>query len=137
MGVSEAFVTSELARVRPWLEPALAETNPLWTWADVCAAVLGDRAQLWAGDKSAMVTTVSDYHSTGERVIEVWLGGGDLDDLVSRGMPIAERWAKDAGCTQAHIVGRPGWARALASHGFAPWALTVRKILSPPDRTVN
>jgi hypothetical protein len=76
-----------------------------------------------------MLTQVNTYKAVGERVCDVWLAGGDLDELLHVGRPYVERWAKAAGCTQNHIIGRPGWARVLKPFGYEPYALITRKII--------
>lgn len=84
-------------------------------------------AKLWAGNGAAMVTLVEDEPL--ERRMLIWLAGGDLDELVTRLRPAAERWARDQGCRRVLVVGRPGWERALAPEGYAPLARIIAKEL--------
>lgn len=81
------------------------------------------------GDKSCMVTTISDFPGAQERIIECWLAGGDMSEIKSMIAPL-EDWARRVGCTQAHVTGRKGWVRALAPFGYEHYATTVRKLLA-------
>lgn len=77
----------------------------------VQSEVFANRAQMWAGAKSALVTRIADY-AGGRRVI-VWLAGGDMDELVGEMLPAVEAWGRENGCAKCVIVGRKGWARKL------------------------
>lgn len=123
--VSDAF-----ERARPWLTAALhATTRPLYTISDVETDLAANEARLWIGERSCILTKVNDYASTGERVLEIWLGGGDLAEI-REAIPTLEDWARRAGCTQATIDGRRGWLRTLAPFGFREYTTVVRKILT-------
>ena len=84
-------------------------------------------AQLWPGNRAAMVTLVEDEPR--ERRLLIWLAGGDLGELVNRLRPAAEAWARGQGCRRALIIGRAGWERALAPEGYAPLARIIMKEL--------
>ena len=60
--------------------------------------------------------------------IHVWLGGGDLADLLAL-RPGVEAWARAHGAVAARINGRRGWTRALRRLGFAPCGDELRKAL--------
>ena len=105
-------IAAEWARCRPWLAPALAQ-------ADVAEDVvveqlLGGLAQLWRGQRSAMVTQLikGEY-----RQLHVLLGGGDLMELLVMQVGVAA-WGRAMGAQFATIHGRAGWARVLGRHGF-------------------
>lgn len=63
-----------------------------------------------------------------EPYVLVWLGGGDLDELMAL-RPGVEAWARAQGAQAARINGRRGWTRALRSAGFAPSDGELRKAL--------
>lgn len=115
-------------RAAPLLQAALdaEDERPLWTLDDVRIELEQGRAHLWLGERSAMVTTIQDFN--GERIIECWLAGGDMGEILSV-TPIIEDHARSVGCTQAHITGRRGWVRALAPQGYEHYATVVRKLL--------
>lgn len=104
----------EYDRARPWLLKALEfEGDPE---AELVAKLRAGHAQLWLGERSAMVTEVTEEPKG--RTIHVWLAGGDLDEIVSLTPGIAA-WGRMMGCKEATIEGRAGWARVLKSHGFS------------------
>lgn len=85
-------------------------------WADVRRALWNETAQLWLtmADKpiSATVTRMDG------KTVEIWLCGGSglagslhyLETILAA--------AKRAGATDARIIGRKGWARALRPYGW-------------------
>lgn len=86
------------------------------SWFKVQQDLSEGRAQLWLAvtDKpqAAMVTKLDD------KTLEVWLAGGKV---LSGAVPFLETTltaAKEAGATDARIVGRKGWARVLAPYGW-------------------
>lgn len=96
---------------------ATANDPAFWPIEAIDAMLAEGRAQLWATDKSALVTLVTSYPG-GAVVIEVLAGTGSMADLIKRVRPKVEEWGRAYGCTHIQIKGRPGWARALRTHGF-------------------
>jgi len=85
-------------------------------WDDVEEALSDGYAQLWLAvtDKpqAAMVTKLDGT------TLEVWLAGGAV---LSGCVPFLETTltaAREAGATDARIIGRKGWARVLAPYGW-------------------
>lgn len=115
------------ARCASWLDAALDHAGRSHALSDVRALVEAGEAQLWAGERAAMVTLVEDEPR--ERRLLIWLAGGALDELVGGLRPLAERWAKQEGCRRVLVVGRAGWERALAPEGYAPVARIIGKEL--------
>jgi hypothetical protein len=117
---------TEWERCSPWLQAALDHASGDYTLADVLELVRKGDAQFWAGRQSAIVTQVDEYpHS---RVLTLWLGGGDLRELSDDLIPRAETFGRECGCTRSRIIGRQGWARALAGDGYRPVAAVVEKV---------
>ena len=114
-------------RCAPWLDAALAHAGRTHALPAVWELVAAGQAQFWPGERAAMVTLVED--DPGERRLLIWLAGGDLQELVDRLRPAAERWARGQGCRRVLVIGRPGWERALAPEGYAPLARIVAKEL--------
>ncbi|WP_304171446.1 hypothetical protein [Phenylobacterium aquaticum] len=110
------------SRWRAWLLPALEDG----TEAELLADLRGGRAQLWAGERAAMVTQVAD--ETAGRALHVWLAGGDLSDILAL-KPGVEAWGRAQGCDYVTINGRRGWARILRSDGFTRIGDELRKRL--------
>jgi hypothetical protein len=119
--MSAQHVLAEWNAARHWLAPALEDIEE----GDLINEMFLNRAQLWRGERSAMVTQL-----VGAEVpnVTVWLGGGDLDDLLAL-QPGVEAWARQQGCREARINGRPGWARALRATGFEEYDGELRKVL--------
>lgn len=115
------MIAEQWVRCRKWLLPAMATT----TEPEVIAELLANRATLWPGLRSAFVTTL---HAGDEPCIHIWLGGGDLRELLTL-QPGIEAWARAQGAAFATIEGRKGWARALRKTGFEPHGPELRKVL--------
>jgi hypothetical protein len=86
------------------------------------------KAQVWYGERSAIVTEIKEYPS-GARVIEGVVAAGDLSEIVETLIPKAEEWGRSIGCTLALIQSRQGWARALKPAGYSPFQIAVAKQL--------
>lgn len=110
--MNTAAVLSEFNAAREALLPALEDA----TEDEVLNELLLGRAQLWRGECSVMVTQLV---SQPEPYVLVWLGAGDLRELLTI-QPVVGSWAKQHGAKAARINGRKGWARALKRIGFAP-----------------
>jgi hypothetical protein len=108
-------------RCRGWLVPALEDA----TEAEVMAELAAGRAQLWCGERAAMVTQLV---RADEPFVHVWLGGGELAELMAL-RPGLEAWARAQGAQAARINGRRGWRRALRGQGFDPCGGELRKAL--------
>ena len=98
------------ANARALLEPAL-DAGETFTWADVEARILNNTAQLWLGERCAIVTEL--YPG----LIHVWLAGGDLSGLMAL-RPRIEETARVWGCETVTINGRPGWDRLFKPYGY-------------------
>lgn len=103
---------SEWARCRDWLVAALAEDR---TEADLLAELAVNRAQLWPGERSAIVTQL--VANGAAREAHVWLAGGELKEILAM-MPGMTAWGRTQGCTAVVLDGRKGWVRALKPFGF-------------------
>lgn len=101
------------ARYRAWLLPALRAECA--TEAELLDDILTGRAQLWAGEAAAMVT--QRIGGDGVHRLHVWLGGGDLTELLAM-RPGIEAWARAQGCRHITIDGRAGWTRVLRRLGY-------------------
>jgi hypothetical protein len=122
-------VAAELARCAPWLQAAIRRAPVTDSdWLEVQSEVLGNRATLWAGDRSCMVTQLLTNQITGELVVFVWLASGDLRELLAM-RPVVESWGRQQGAASAWINGRLGWSRVLTPFGFRPEGNELRKVL--------
>jgi hypothetical protein len=107
---------------RAWLLPALRDADEAELIADLISGV----AQLWPGERSAMVTQV--FEALDGPSLHVWLAGGELDDILAL-KPGIEAWARARGCRWVTIEGRRGWERLLKAGGFERVGDELRKRL--------
>lgn len=85
-------------------------------WADVRRALWNETAQLWltVEDKpiNATVTRMDG------KTVEIWLCGGSVLNGALHYLETILAAARIDGATNARIIGRKGWARALRSYGW-------------------
>jgi len=94
----------------PHLEKAIEMMHGLHDGRTVLDSILDGKADLWPGEKSAIVTEIITYPLG--KCLHFWLAGGDLDELMKMEPGIAE-WGKRQGCVASSISGRRGWVRKL------------------------
>jgi hypothetical protein len=94
-----------------WLRPALTDASV----EELLAELSSSRAQLWLGERSAVVTELTGDRE--DRCLHIWLAGGDLKEIL-RLRPGVEAWARGQGCRSVTIDGRPGWSRVLRRFGY-------------------
>lgn len=124
-GSEIGFLEREFNRCWPWLAAAVERYGPTHRREHVWAEIESGRAQLWPSPHAAMVTVVKE-HPTGFSEVLGWLAGGDLSEIKPL-IPTIEKWAKQAGCHRAVIMGRKGWSRAF--DGYEPsLAVMVKEI---------
>ena len=102
---------------RKHIEAALEYSGGTHNFEDVEKAINEGNMQLWPASNSAAVTEIIQYAR--KKVCNVFLAGGDLDEITCRIDSLAE-WAKSLGCDSMTLYGRTGWERVLDSHGFKP-----------------
>lgn len=83
-------------------------------------------ALLWTGKQACLVTSLHTDLTTSERFLHVWLGCGDIKELI-RLEPGISAWARARQCTYASIDGRKGWQRVFKRFGFNPVDGELRK----------
>ena len=66
---------------------------------------------------SAIVTRFVEYENTKSLQI-IATGGFNMKYWIDELMPKLHRFAMDCGADKAELIGRPGWARVLAKHGY-------------------
>tara|TARA_B110001454_G_C12533275_1_gene356197 strand:- start:203 stop:562 length:360 start_codon:yes stop_codon:yes gene_type:complete len=115
----------EWERCVPWLKAALEKSGNTHTIWDVWTKISEGHAQFWPSPTWAAVTQLADYPR--RKVLRIWLAGGNLDDLVKEGLPIAYDFAQHHGCDSVEVEGRKGWAKKLKEHGFKQEKVLLRK----------
>lgn len=109
----------QLERCRPWLEAAL---QPHVSFEELADDLANDRAMLWPGERSALVTQII------EGDIHCWLGGGDMTELLDMRTGV-EAVGRLMGCTYATVQGRKGWIRIFRRFGYELVGHEMRKKL--------
>lgn len=114
---------------RPLIERALVYSGGTHRAEDILDMCLSGKAQLWLGEKSAVVTEINVYPEL--NACRIFLAAGDKRELRDRLRPQIELWAKNRqNCTRMEIVGRRGWKRVLAPVGYTETSTVVTKELS-------
>jgi hypothetical protein len=118
---------AEFERCKPWLEAALAEAGGTHTIDDIRAGIAARRYHFWPGKSSAAITEVFNFPQM--RVFNVFLAGGDLEEILTDMEPDFCSFAEYLGCSQIALIGRPGWEKALKPLGWQRTAVVLSKEL--------
>lgn len=110
--------------MEPNIQQALDHAAGSHTIDSVTDMVLDGRAVFWDLGDSFMITEVTDFPA--QRHFHIFLAGGQLETLVNMHADVI-KLAKALQCDKLTISGRPGWARALKSHGWEPYLVTLAK----------
>ena len=103
-----------IERCRPWIEAALEYSGGTHEYEDIVKGIQEGRMQLWPAARGCIVTEIVVYPRV--KAINIFLAGGELDQILDMDEDV-KAWAKDQGCTQAHMSGRLGWKKPLAPLG--------------------
>lgn len=109
--------------IKDGLEKALIRGNEGVSIDDLAVMLNSGDALLWVGERSALVTTL---HRDIQVFLHVWLGCGDMSDLLSL-EPGVSAWARARGCSYATINGRKGWSKVFKRLGFVDVDGELRK----------
>lgn len=115
LGFREAFAEVTDARYYPieWLDERILE----------------GRARMFATDTAALVVELRLFPG-GALDAHTLIAAGDRDEITGPLREQAEEWGRLQGCTAAVVESRPGWAKALKSHGYELSQVTTRKELA-------
>lgn len=110
------------------IEAALKYGDDSFTLEDVLEMVRNKQLQFWPGTASVILTEIQEYPR--QRVLNVFLAGGNLAEIEAMA-PGIEAWAREVeGCTSMLFTGREGWERTfLTRTGWTPVARVFRKPL--------
>ena len=117
----------------PYLEESEKWTRGRSTVDDILKAVLTGQMQLWAvHDQESIyghvITEIKQYPQCKMLVVQYCAMKPWTMDLVSEKMhEMAERFAKDAGCTGIEFVGRPGWRDVAKQQGYTVQSVVYQK----------
>jgi hypothetical protein len=118
---------AEFERCKPWIEAALVEARGTHTIEDVKAGVAARRYHFWPGKNAAAITEVFNFPR--QRVFNVFLAGGDLNEILTEMEPDFCSFAEFLGCSSIVMTGRRGWEKVLKPLGWHPTAVVLAKEL--------
>lgn len=95
-------------------------------WLD--GEVACGRMHLLSTAHSAILFSVKKY-PTGAKELHGELATGELPEIISALIPLAEKFGKENGCTTAVIQSREGWVSAMRQHGYEVYQTAIRKAL--------
>jgi hypothetical protein len=116
----------EFDRCWPWLEASLNEFGATHRKDQVWGRIMLGQATLWPSENAVILTEVFSY-PIGVRACNVWLQGGNLDELKTM-YPVIEKYARAQGCDWLIGWGRDGWVKAMP--GWQSCGTRRRKILT-------
>lgn len=119
---------AEYPRVRQWLLKALKRQVSGGDETALLDGLQSRKYLLWTTEKAAAVTQVVNVD--GNDVCLIYLAAGEraaaIQEILGNMEPI-EEWAKTKGCKGLYGVGRQGWEKALAPHGFKVQSVNLYK----------
>lgn len=137
MSVKATVIKKELCRlvwhvVEPMIQAAIEKSNEeLTTKAIYDKVIKGDMllVNITEGDKilSAVTLEKRDFDS-GKSVLYICTAGGvDLYKWQNLIDEVSMDIARDSGCDEIYIIGRPGWQKMLTSNGYELVHTILRK----------
>jgi hypothetical protein len=91
------------------------------------AKVANGTAIIWHTDKSAVAGEIQRYPNA--LVLHCLCATGDMGEIINELAPLAEEWARRAGCSHVTVESRLGWMRALKGRDYRPHTMTLAKVL--------
>lgn len=119
---------AEWYRCKPWIEAALQYAEGTHTIEDIENGIEAGTFQFFCSRNSAVVTEILNYPR--KKVLNYFLIGGDLDELIKEIEPPVSAWAKTEGCSLVVGIGRKGFERAFRDSGFRPCWTAICKDLT-------
>lgn len=116
----------DVTKMRDGLQKALERAGEGFTLFHLEEQLKLGNALLWTGNEACLVTSLHTDVETQNRLLHVWLGCGDINELISL-EPGISAWARARGCSYASIDGRRGWSRVFKKLGFTTVDGELRK----------
>ena len=138
--VPQEHVDLSWSAVGPILGRATDESHGRHSVMSVHDDLVEGRKQLWIAFedldiKGIVVTRVVDYPHRRVLLIQFCAGDG-LEEWRGPMLDLLEMYAMDVGCDGLELVGRKGWARMLAQHGWTQEFVVCGKMLSRQEEKV-
>ena len=119
-------------QVSEWVASATKETGDWWQPSDVLAGIKADRMTAWviADDRRLWGVVVAEIEIAARHKIGVIaLCAGDDQAQWLHLLPEIEEWAREQGCSEMMVKGRPGWVRRLRGFGYGERYVAIGKAL--------
>jgi len=119
----------------PLLEPAVGLSEGRYDMDAVRASLDKRHSLLWVVyadslDVVAAFTTREARYPCASFLSVDFLGGGQMNEWVSKADEVLSNFARDAGLAGVEMVGRKGWAKALGAFGWRENAVMLVKTAS-------
>jgi hypothetical protein len=112
----------EIDRCQFWIENALDRSARSHHFQDVKDMIMRGDAHLWSTENGCCITCFSTFPAT--KMLQLWLLGGDFEEVYADCSDKIEKWARENGCDQLFVNGRKGWERRLKDRGYT-YAATI------------
>lgn len=119
---------ADFARCRQYLEDALELAGGTHAIEDIIVGVQLGAYHFWPGRQAAAITEVHAFPRA--RVLNVFLAGGDLDEIMDM-EPLFASWGAYLGCSHVSLTGRPGWERVLKGRGWHRAGVVLSRKIDP------
>ena len=136
-GVPAAEIEALWPSVATHFEGVAARSGGRFVAEDWRRSFLDRSRQLWVAQecnafRMALATEVRQYPQRQVAALVACSGSGRADwvDFLS----LVEAWARAQGCAAIEALGRPGWKRVLAPHGYAATHVILEKELDDAGR---
>lgn len=118
-GVGTQDVPFAWQEVGPWVDRAATRSRGKYTGADILAALLDARAQLWVWSTptafGVLVTQIEQYPRNKCCWIRV-ATGSNAAEWAQAAVARIEQFAREVGCDAMELIARPGWEKFLPSY---------------------
>ena len=115
---------------KEYLKDAIALNRGEFDLEDIHKLILEKKMQLWGihdGElKAVMVTEVIEYPRQ-KRVRVVLIGGSEMDTWLEVAVEAMDRFKELNGADGIEILGRKGWVKTLAQHGYKEYETVIIK----------
>lgn len=116
VGVQDTDLYIEYERCWPWLRKALKRSGDFHNKQSLWELLRLKKAQLWGSKRGAAVSYIQVYPC--RKILELWLIGGDFEQVQADWHDEFRRFGKDKGCDAIRVHARKGWERRAAPFGY-------------------
>ncbi|MDB5692327.1 MAG: hypothetical protein JWO81_1390 [Alphaproteobacteria bacterium] len=120
-------MTLQWVDYHPWREEFEKALDPRFYRIEHLDTIINENwARIFTCPEAALIVELRRY-PTGAFDGHVLIAAGSPKHVVAVLRPRAEAWLREIGAEGALVESRPGWARLLKDHGYAPHQMILRK----------